>query len=165
MHHSFKYNEIKKFLFLLVFWHTVWICNTTTSTEIKSFLMHPHAQCCLCFFPQCKQNLQYVESGHHNQPQDDDCPFIMWRKIPCTACSWHRRGVKALKPAADGRYLMCRSLPCYFSTCTEVHLSSWQQSACWVFSCFRNPPNSDNTWTKGSLTCVRSRRRRMLFSP
>ena len=34
-------------------------------------------------------------------------------------------------------------------------LSSWQQSACWVFSCVRNPPNSDLTWTAGSLTCVR----------
>ena len=28
------------------------------------------------------------------------------------------------------------------------------QRACWVFSRFRNPPNSDNTWTTGSLTCV-----------
>ena len=41
--------------------------------------------------------------------------IYMRRKTPCTACSWRRRGVEALKPAADGRYLMCKSLPCYFS--------------------------------------------------
>ena len=45
---------------------------------------------------------------------DDDCPFIMRRKTPCTACSWHRRVVKALKPAANRRYLMCKSWPYYF---------------------------------------------------
>ena len=28
-------------------------------------------------------------------------------------------------------------------------------SACWIISCFRKPPNSDLTWTTGSLTCVR----------
>ena len=27
-------------------------------------------------------------------------------------------------------------------------------NACWVFSCFRNPPKSDRAWTTGSLTCA-----------
>ena len=56
---------------------------------------------------------------------------------------------------------MCKSFTLLFCIyCTEVHLSPWQQSACWVFSCFRSPPNSDmdyiivnvRTW---SFLCAR----------
>ena len=45
----------------------------------------------------------------------DDCPFIMRWKPPCTVCSWRRRGMEALKAAANGRCLMCKSVPCYFN--------------------------------------------------
>ena len=46
--------------------------------------------------------------------------------------------------SANGRYLMCKSLPDYFHLLgIEVHLSSCQLSACWVCSWFHNPPNSD----------------------
>ena len=50
-------------------------------------------------------------------------------------------GLKALKPAANGRYLMCKSSPYYF------HLHGYRSTfillSCWVFSSFRNASNSD----------------------
>ena len=53
-------------------------------------------------------------------------------------------GLNALKPAANRRYTSCANhYPTISIYYTEVHLSSCQQSACWVVSCFRNPPNSD----------------------
>ena len=54
--------------------------------------------------------------------------------------------------------------------CTEVHLSFWKIHA-WVFSCFRNPPNSDmdsmifNVRSTRSFLCVRSLYTRRLDTP
>ena len=65
-------------------------------------------------------------------------------------------GLKALKPAANGRYLMCKSSPCYLhlvyrstfillSVKLKVHAGSFCVSVI----------HQILTWTTGSVTCIR----------
>ena len=62
------------------------------------------------------------------------------------------------------KMFLCPRFPCnymffFFHIVTTINrliiLPLFTFSACWVFLCFRNPPNSDITWTTGLLTCVR----------
>ena len=46
--------------------------------------------------------------------------------------------------------------------CTEVHWSSCQQSACWVFSCF-SVIHRTLTWTTWALACVRGHSRALIY--
>ena len=63
-------------------------------------------------------------------------------------------GLKALKPAASGRYLMCKSLPCYFHLLyrsTFILLSAKCMLGLFVFSVIHRTL----TWTTGSVMCAR----------
>ena len=74
--------------------------------------------------------------------------------------SKRRMGMKALKPAANGRYLMCKSLPCYFHLLyrsTFIFLSAKCMLGLFVLR-FRNPPSSDmdyRIFNVRTFLCVR----------
>ena len=63
------------------------------------------------------------------------------------------RVVQALKPAANGRCLVCKTTRLVTLPYRSTFILQSVKSACWVFLCFCNPPKL--TWTTGSLTCVR----------
>ena len=62
-------------------------------------------------------------------------------------------GLKALKPAANRRYLLCKQLPCYFHLLyrSTFNLLSVKCMLRRIFSCFRNPPNSDMDYRSFSV--------------
>ena len=63
-------------------------------------------------------------------------------------------GQKALKPAANGRYLMCKSLPYYFHLLYRSTFILLSVSAKCMLSLRVAVIHRTLTWTTGSLTCI-----------